>query len=267
MARVDDDAPVGRVRLVLAAVLFGAGVVGIVLWLAGQGLDRAEKWVSLVVGPMSVALTTVGLVLGWLTWRQQRAASGTPPVTAGGPGAVAVGRDSQGEIEVNVSGVSAGRGRLGWLMWVAVGLAACVLGVLLMRAGLENADRWASVIGMFLNLAGLAVTVYSTVRARRATVSVAATGSPGPGGGKVDNRISRGEFVGPVVMGRDLEQVSTTGVSVPATNPPPSPPPAGDVSNAIDGGRFSGPVVMGRDLRGIVLPPPGGRPDNDGTTQ
>jgi hypothetical protein len=93
--------------VILAAVLFGAGTAGIIVMLAGQGLDRAEKWVSLVVGPTSVVLAVVGLGLGWLTRRQSRAAAGASPVNASGAGAVAIGQDSRGEIEVNVSDVPA----------------------------------------------------------------------------------------------------------------------------------------------------------------
>ncbi|MFI6822522.1 hypothetical protein ACIBJE_16440 [Micromonospora sp. NPDC050187] len=97
----------GRLRVVMAAVLFGVGATGIVVVLAGQGVDRAEKWVSLVVGPMSVALTAAGLGVGWLTWRQSRSGAGMRPVDASGPGAVAIGGDSHGVTEANVSDVSA----------------------------------------------------------------------------------------------------------------------------------------------------------------
>ncbi|WP_141725454.1 hypothetical protein [Micromonospora pallida] len=154
-----------------------------------------------------------------------------------------------------------------WLAGVAVGLLVCVLGVvLLVRAGLEDADRWASVIGVFLNLAGVSVAGYSAVQARRAATATPAVG------GDVNNRIGGGQFTGAVVMGRDLEQVSTTGEPAPdpAAGRPPlaSGPQAGNMSNTIDDGRFHGPVVMGRDMRGIVLPPPTSQqPDADGTAR
>ncbi|MCX4391350.1 hypothetical protein OG777_31080 [Micromonospora peucetia] len=148
-------------------------------------------------------------------------------------------------------------GRGWWLVGAAVGLVVCALGVvLLVRVGLEDADRWASVVGVFLNLAGVVVAAFSAVQARRAATT------PPAAGADVDNWIGGGQFTGAVVMGRDLEQVSATGDPVPdpATGRPPlaGGPQSGDVSNRIDDGRFHGPVVMGRDMRGIVLPPSGG---------
>ncbi|MFB9545607.1 hypothetical protein [Micromonospora sagamiensis] len=150
-----------------------------------------------------------------------------------------------------------------WLAGVAAGLVACALGVLLARTGLEDADRWASVIGVFLNLTGVVVAGYSAVQARRASTAAPAAGE------NVDNRIGGGRFTGVVVMGRDLEQVSTTGEPAPdpVTGRPPlaGGPQAGHVSNTIDDGRFHGPVIMGRDMRGVVLPLPAGQqPDADG---
>ncbi|MEU4568621.1 hypothetical protein [Micromonospora sp. NPDC023956] len=157
------------------------------------------------------------------------------------------------------------RGRGGWLAGVAVGVVVCALGVVvLVRVGLEDADRWASVAGVFLNLAGVVVASYSAVQARRAATP---TTMPTAVGGDVHNRIGNGQFTEAVVLGRDLKQVSTTGAPAPdpavdrsslAEGPQP-----GNVSNTIDDGRFHGPVLMGRDMRGIVLPPPGGpRPDD-----
>jgi hypothetical protein len=92
------------------------------------------------------------------------------------------------------------RGRSRW--WAAgVGLSALLigLGVFQVRAGLEDADRWASVFGVFLNLGGVAVAVLSAVWARRA-----ATSSAADGGGDVTNQIQGGHFHGPVIQGRDI---------------------------------------------------------------
>lgn len=55
----------------MVATLFGLiGLAGVVVFLTGQGLDRAEKWVSLVGVFVSVAVGIGGLVIGWLAWRQ-----------------------------------------------------------------------------------------------------------------------------------------------------------------------------------------------------
>ncbi|MFI6230711.1 hypothetical protein ACIBCR_25760 [Micromonospora echinospora] len=100
------------------------------------------------------------------------------------------------------------RGGKRWLAGAAVGLAVCALGVvLLVRAGLENADRWASVVGVFLNLAGVVVATYSAVQARRLASTPTAPVTPPEAGGNVDNRISGGQFTGPVLMGRDVQGV------------------------------------------------------------
>lgn len=54
------------------------------------------------------------------------------------------------------------------------GLVCTGVGVLLFRAGLEDADRWASIIGMVIAVISFPLSVYSTVLARRAVVSSAA---------------------------------------------------------------------------------------------
>ena len=84
-----------------------------------------------------------------------------------------------------------------WVAGVGLGVLLIGLGVFLLRAGLEDADRWGSVFGVFLNIAGLAVAVYSAVR--RAAVS-----SMPAAGGEVINQIHSGQFTGPVILGRDI---------------------------------------------------------------
>ena len=132
------------------------------------------------------------------------------------------------------------------------------LGGFLWRAGLEDADRWASVIGVLLNIVGLVATVYSLIQARRTP--------PAATGRRVGNSVRGGEFSGPAVLARDLSQISMTGAPVPSAGPAlaAGDPLAGDVENTIDGGNFHGPVIMGRDMRGVVLPPPNGRPGSGG---
>lgn len=151
-----------------------------------------------------------------------------------------------------------------WLGGVAGGVVSAGVGTLFLRAGLEDADRWASVFGVFLNLAGLAAAVYSAVWTRRA----AAVPPPPTAGGYVDNTIRGGRFAGPVVQARDLEQVSADSAASPGTAPSPA---AGDVgpgavSNLIEDGQFDGPVIQGRDLRGVSLPAPGTRPRQERQT-
>ncbi|MFG3715524.1 hypothetical protein [Micromonospora sp. NPDC047730] len=163
-------------------------------------------------------------------------------------------------------------GKRWWIVGAALGLVAFALGGFLARAGLVNADRWASVIGVFLNIAGLTATVCSVVQARRSP----RTGTAERPSETVRNTIRDGEIAGPALLGRDMHQVSLTGDPLPPAAPagPDSPAtPAGggasgDVDNRVEGGTFHGPLIMGRDMRDVVLPPPpGGRPGGDGTSR
>ncbi|MFI7080070.1 hypothetical protein ACIBO1_22485 [Micromonospora sp. NPDC049903] len=95
-------------KVIISAILIVSGMAGAVvcgILLAQQGLDRAEKWVSINVGLASVVLAAAGVWLGWLTWRHTTSASPSiRPVNAGGMGAVAVGGTSGGHIATEVSG-------------------------------------------------------------------------------------------------------------------------------------------------------------------
>ncbi|MFI6457859.1 hypothetical protein ACIBF6_40660 [Streptosporangium amethystogenes] len=60
------------------------------------------------------------------------------------------------------------RGRV--LVWAGAGIAVAALaglGVYLSRVGLDEADKLASVIGLFVALAGLGVAVYGVVAGRK----------------------------------------------------------------------------------------------------
>jgi hypothetical protein len=125
------------------------------------------------------------------------------------------------------------------------------LGVFLLRDGLEDADRWASVFGLFLNIAGVTVAVLGAVQARR-TATPASTSKGG--GGDTTNRIHGGQYTGAVTQGRDIH--TSLNLPSPILPEPWCTPDAGMVSNHIEEGIFSGPLVQGRD---IVIPPPGDR--------
>jgi hypothetical protein len=94
-------------RVIIAVGALAAGVGGCVVVLTGQGLDRAEKWVSIFGVVVSVVVGSAGLALGWLTLKQGRSPS-TPQAarsaTASGAGAVAVGGHSNAEVATEVSG-------------------------------------------------------------------------------------------------------------------------------------------------------------------
>lgn len=66
-----------------------------------------------------------------------------------------------------------GRKRWVWISLMAAGGLVGALGVVFVVLGLDRADQLASVVGVFVGLAGLGVSVYGVVLARR-------TGSPDP---------------------------------------------------------------------------------------
>jgi len=90
-------------RAVAAVVLVGSSVVACVVVLAGQGLDRAEKWVSIAGVVVSVVVGVAGVVVGWQAWQHPVTQPGGPSdkatplqvveqnITATAPGATAQG--------------------------------------------------------------------------------------------------------------------------------------------------------------------------------
>ena len=81
--------------MIFAVVLGAGGLAGALVFLIGQGLDRAEKWVSLVGVFASVVIGVTGLVLGWKTWSQAKARTGLGGRVRRTGNATAVGRGSR----------------------------------------------------------------------------------------------------------------------------------------------------------------------------
>jgi hypothetical protein len=108
---------------------------------------------------------------------------------------------------------------------VVAGLAAVGLGVFFAVAGLDDADKLASVIGVFVGLVGLGLSVYGIVLARRPPPS---PGPIAPGGTAAGS--SHNEFTGgtarDVYMARDLV-VDRSPTSSPPGSTPPVPPGQG----------------------------------------
>ncbi|MET8140889.1 hypothetical protein ABZU32_11325 [Sphaerisporangium sp. NPDC005288] len=113
---------------------------------------------------------------------------------------------------------------------IATGLVMVALGVALPMAGLDDADKYASVLGAFTGVAGLALSAYGVVLARRAPAEAPAQEGPSPppepdsGAGRVRNSVS-GTVHGPVLQADTFTGPITIGTPRPC---PPSDEAAGE---------------------------------------
>lgn len=103
---------VNRRKVITAASLVVVSVAGLAWLLSRQGLDTAEKWVSILGMFVSVSLGSGGVALGWLAFRHARnattplpAAPASPRVSASGIGSTAILGDNEGDIDVEISGI------------------------------------------------------------------------------------------------------------------------------------------------------------------
>ncbi|TDB73183.1 hypothetical protein E1165_18110 [Micromonospora sp. KC723] len=100
-----------RARKVIIAVALAVFVVAAALWLVflrRQGVDRADKWVTIVGFFVSTAVGLAGLAVAWPTWRQS-GVPGTPPssrAAVAAPGAVVVVGDNVAGVATDVAGVA-----------------------------------------------------------------------------------------------------------------------------------------------------------------
>ncbi|WFE66009.1 hypothetical protein [Micromonospora sp. WMMD714] len=70
----------------------------------------------------------------------------------------------------------------GWVVAFAVGVLVVGLGGFLVVQGLDKADKWASVFGVFVGLSGVALSVAGGLRARQRADGQSVTGSTIGGG-------------------------------------------------------------------------------------
>jgi len=147
---------------------------------------------------------------------------------------------------------------LGWTAGVALGLSVVGLGVLFVRMGVTEADKWASSLGVFVGLFALTLSAYSGVLTHRSSTQ----GRIKPmGRGEVRNTIRGGEFAQSVNQLRDFQEGMVAGPAEAGAEPEATGATAdGRVENVIDSGTFHGPVVQGRDVTRLWLSPWGGSP-------
>jgi hypothetical protein len=89
-----------------------------------------------------------------------------------------------------------------WAGGAVTAAAVVVLGVYFATVGLDKADKLASVLGAFIGVAGLALTIYGNVADRRSSTQDSPV--------SVHNQIGEGTFHGPVFQGRDYDHVDLT---------------------------------------------------------
>lgn len=73
----------GKFAVAVGVFLAGLALGGWLIFLAGEGLDRADQWSSVVGAVAAVLLGLGGLVIGALSWREARRANERPAVPPG----------------------------------------------------------------------------------------------------------------------------------------------------------------------------------------
>lgn len=137
-----------------------------------------------------------------------------------------------------------------WISLLVGGLVTGALGVIFIVLNLEQADQLASVVGVFVALAGLGVSVYGVVLARRGEASSPAASSSSSSASALgtdaitarrERSVAARDNSG-VIQASDAGHATITG--------------AGDTMNTIKGGTFHAPVTMARDITGPPAVPP-----------
>ncbi|WP_133061554.1 hypothetical protein [Streptosporangium minutum] len=101
---------------------------------------------------------------------------------------------------------------LKWIGIILVAATAVSMAIYFYQIELDEADKTASVVGVFVGLAGLALAIYGTVTERNKRINAAQLSESTPASepektqfGSINNNIMGGSFFGPVIQGRDIE--------------------------------------------------------------
>jgi hypothetical protein len=123
--------------------------------------------------------------------------------------------------------------RSAWIAGITAGLTIAAFGVLFLRSGLDASDKWASVLGAFLNVAGLMISAYSLILARRTSPST----SPIPAAQNSSTDQQSGDTSN-----------STAVAMPPAPADMNAPASRHDVAANSVHGNVQGPVIQSRDI-------------------
>jgi hypothetical protein len=137
-----------------------------------------------------------------------------------------------------------------WMMAVAGGVLVAGLGAFLAIQGLDKADKWASVLGLFVGLAGLGLAAAGTVGVRQHTGGQSVTDAT-IGGGVAQVRRVRGS----VKIGSDASPAASPAPAASPVSPSTRPPHVGTDGNggqSVTRSSTVGPVRQVDDVGGDV---------------
>ena len=111
-----------------------------------------------------------------------------------------------------------------WVGGLLTLLTAAGMGAYFLKVGLDKADKLAGVIGAFIALAGIALTVYGTVTAGAGRPAAPVQEPSGSSDADdVHNEIVGGTFYGPVGQGRNVVLGPQSAQASPPDEPPDEP--------------------------------------------
>jgi len=127
---------------------------------------------------------------------------------------------------------------LAWCGGVAAALALLGLGGYLLSVGLDDASKWAGVLGLFATLAGLVVSVAGLRRQR------AETGA--------HQTVQGGDVTGGIVQvsGAGNVRIRQRSPALPERPPSPGGPAPNGPGQSVSGDRVTGSVSQVRDVTG-----------------
>ncbi|GAA3124188.1 hypothetical protein [Streptosporangium carneum] len=147
---------------------------------------------------------------------------------------------------------------LKWVGGVLFAGTAIGMGAYFYRVGLEDADRWGSVIAAFIALAGLAMALFGTRTAPRDTRAGSdadhSASHPAPASTPADTGKDTGKGTGKGAVESPMEGAAGD-AAAPGDAAAEETAPGG-VRNEITGGTFHGPVIQGRTISHVAFGPP-----------
>jgi drug/metabolite transporter (DMT)-like permease len=138
-----------------------------------------------------------------------------------------------------------------WVVAFAGGVLVAVIGAFLAVQGLDKADKWASVAGLFVGLAGLGLAAAGAVDGRRHAGRQSVTDSTIGGGVFQVSGVDGSVRIGPGTASA-TPPAPPTGAAAPSSAAPASAPTDGDEGQSVTRSSTAGPVRQVNDVGGDV---------------